>query len=271
MSGLVKEGAYLNEKGELIEIYTKREKRKETFLLKAEAYDKPRAVAQTERLWEKALVKETKTDMAAHLVAKESSEELLVFLMNRLKEQGAQEAGIKDAKLLKAAALEAGFKEKGGEMCIGGLQKRAFRVKRDNERTIAKYGLNGKEYELKRCDRKSKYVASKKAWNTALIEEKNTGLAVAVTRWDENRHAGSIALVKTSMESMRMAKTTMIYALWEMKKKGIARVTLTLHPEIGCREKAEMLYRSIGFEPIGQSPMWALDLSKTGMQRMHLK
>lgn len=271
MSGMTKEGTYLNEKGELMELYTKREKGKEIFLLKAEQFNEPRAVMWTERLWEKALVKETKTDIAVHIVAKESSEELLVFLMNRLKAQGVQEAGIKDAKFLKAAALEAGFKQKGREMWIDCLQKRAFRVKRDNERTIARYCLNGKEYVLKRCDRQSKYMITKKAWNTALIEEKDTGLAVAATRWDENRHTGSIAMVKTSMESARMAKTTMIYALWEMKKQGIGRVTLTFHPEMGCREKAEGLYRSVGFERMGQTPTWQMDLSRTELQKMHLK
>jgi len=271
MSGLTKEGAYLNEKGELIEIYTKREKGKEIFLLKTETYDRPRAVAQTERLWEKALVKETKTDTAVHLVAKESSEELLVFLMNRLKGQGVQEAGIKDAKLLKGNELEAGFEKKGDALWLSGLQKKTFKIKRENEKTIAKYGLNGKEYELKRCDRQSKYVANKKAWNTALIEEKTTGLMVAVTRWDERGQTGNIALVKTSLGSMRMAKTTVIYALWEMKKKGITKVTLTLHPERGCREKAEMLYASLGFKPVARSPMWTLDLGKAQMQKAYLK
>lgn len=286
------EGTYVYKAGKMLGLYTEKAKDTEATYLLTEP-DKGHVIGLN-------AAKEGKTAKITLLWQDSSKDrrgqEALTFMLNRLKKEGVEKAEITNPKEIREEAASAGFVKKGQIMEITGLQEKKLRIERKNEKTIARYAREGIAYELKETKDKRRLTPLHLGWmNIVKIEDARNGLAVAVVEWCEDirarqqkdasknipgraaaelgkgKDAGWIDAVKTSLESARMAKTALLYALWQMKQQGLQRALLTLGPEEGKKEKAERLYLSAGFRPWPDEDTWEIDLPKTQIQRIYLK
>ncbi len=261
------EGRYIAYSEHFLEIYSKKENGYELISLKLEE-KVPRAVIRITETDRRATIEEI-FPPEIHLMFIKYVEAALMLAMHKMKKEGVQEVRIIDPNITKLPALKMGFRQEGPGLKLTGLQKKKLKITRDGEKTIARYSSRGIVYEIKK--RKIK-VKTKGLENLITLEDARTGLPVARTIWRRNsEEEGYLYAIKTSIESARMPKTLILYALWEMKKEGIKRVTLIFTPEKGKEKKAETLYWSIGFKRVPGTIRWEMAIEKAKLQKMHLK
>jgi len=204
--------------------------------------------------------------------AHEHARPLLLLALDRLKKEGIREIIIKGADFTKKPAMRLGFLRTSEGLLLEKLQKREFYTRETDEKEIARYTLKGVVYELREKTQKTSRQTQcrAKTETIARLADKRTGMSAAMAKWQMAKDKGCMYDIKAGIESSRMAKTVMIYALWRMKQEGIKQAQLNFGPETGKEEKAKGLYLSLGFRPVPGTSAWTLDLGKP-LQRMHFK
>jgi len=211
-------------------------------------------------------------NMAKPHLAHEHARPLLLLALDGLKKEKTDTVLIKGADTMKKPAMRLGFSRNSEGLRLEGLQKREFYTREADEKAIARYSLKGIAYELReKTQRTSRQTQCRaKTENIARLADTRTGMSAAMAKWQTGKENGCLYDIKTCIESARMAKTVMIYALWRMKQEGIKTALLNFGPETGKEEKAKGLYLSLGFRPVPKTSAWALDLSKK-LPEMRLK
>jgi hypothetical protein len=203
----------------------------------------------------------------------EHARPLLLLALDRLKKEGTETVIIKTADFTKKPAMRLGFVRTAEGLRLENLQKREFYTSEPNEKTIAKYSLTGVVYELREKTQKTSRQTQcrAKTETIARLADTRTGLSAAMAKWQTGKEKGCLYDIKAGIESARMAKTVMIYALWRMKQEGAKEALLDFGPETGKEEKAKGLYISLGFRQMPKTSLWALDLDKIKIQKAYLK
>ncbi len=258
---------HVSDSGVIVEILNRKERGGETIFLGIENGKNPRPRFEIRKNNEKAEIHELQK--ATSVIFKKYAQAMLLLALDKLKKDHVQEVEIIDPDISREAALKIGFTERKDGLKLTNLQAKTFKVGRKNEKTIARYSLNGTTYELK--ESKKKIDVHPKEENTVRLADEITGLTASIAKWQAEKDRGYIYDVKTSGENARMAKTTILYALWQMKKQGVKDVSLTYCPEEGKRKKARGLYASVGFRPTKKEGTLEIDLEKTRIQKMYLK
>jgi len=257
---------YVSEGGIMVEISCIKEKDGETLVLKTGSRPAEAGRLMITKQPGAAVIREK---IPKPQNAHEHARPLLLLALDRLKKERINEILIKGADFTRKPAIGLGFAKTKEGLKLERLQEKEFDTREGDERTIARYTLKGVVYELR--ERTQRIKRSMQKENIARLADKRTGMSAAMVKWETKKEKGLIYDIRAGVESARMAKTVIIYALWRMKQEGIEQALLNFGPETGKEEKAKGLYISLGFRPMPETSIWTLDLGKMKLQRMHLK
>ena len=265
-----KQGAYIVHSVEA-ELWHEKNQVQERAYLVVRKPKTPKIGLEVLKKGDKAEIKEMRTPERYQSLMKQTAQQLLFFTLNQLKKEGITDVQIEWSEWMRDAAKGFGFRDQGSMLVLKDIQKKGLELKRKNEKIIARYSKGKKRYEIREQTERIRGQIDNNLIQALRLEDMATGFSVAACEWRKNGKDAWIDAIKTTVENSRMAKTLLIYALWEMKRIKIKNVFLLFGPDKKKEVKAAGLYRSVGFKPLKHGFLWGLDLEKTRLQKMHLK